>query len=107
MKIVTLFLLLVVVQNLFAQKSERYCIVELKRDAIFSKKELYITIDSGQAEFRNRQYAVDSAGKLRDFETEVKAMNFIGSMGWKIVPFKPEFEDVFLQKGTFLFRKEE
>ena len=107
MKAGMIFLLLLVSCNVVAQKNERYCIVEMERSRFPFEEAVYISVDSGQAGFRNRKYVADAAGKRHNFVTEVRVLNYIGSLGWKIVPLQPVFENAVLIKGTFLFKKEE
>ena len=106
MKIFTFLCLLFIVPNiLFAQKTERFCIVRISYSTW--EEEVYVSADSGQVKAKEIWYVADSSGKRRNFVTEAKALNYIGSLGWKIVPVKPEFVLIDGGKGLFLFRKEE
>jgi hypothetical protein len=90
---------------LLRQKTERFHIVRTFYST--GEDEVYLSADSGQVIIKEIWYVADSSGKKRNFKTEVGALNYIGSLGWKIVPIKTEFVLINASKGLFLFRKEE
>ncbi len=88
-----------------AQKNEKFCRVKISRP--FLEDVIEIIADSGMVDIHNRVYVTDSSGKRRSFKSEIAALNFIGSLGWKLVAVKPEFADIESSKGWYLFKKEE
>jgi hypothetical protein len=106
MKTITLFIaLLSTTDYLLAQTKERFCILKIMRSN--QLEEIYAAVDSGQLSIYNANFVSDSNGKKRNFVTEAKALNYISSCGWKIVPMRPEFDGMLSNKGVFLFKKEE
>lgn len=104
-RIVFLLVLFVLPSLLFSQKTERFCIVRIFYNA--GDDEIYVSADSGQVKINETWYLADSSHKKRNFKTEAGALNYIGSLGWKLVPLKPELVTVGMSKGQYLFKKEE
>lgn len=106
MKIILLPLILLITSlKVCAQTKERFCIVEIERNN--AHEEMYLSVDSGQKSIDKVNYVADFARRRKTFISEAHALNFIGSLGWKIVPFKPEFKGMSTPESIFLFRKEE
>jgi hypothetical protein len=91
--------------NIYAQTKERFCIVEITRNNTL--EELYLSVDSGQKSVDKSNYVKDSARRRKVFISEAHALNFVGSLGWKIVAFKPEFKEMSTSESIFIFMKEE
>lgn len=98
-------ILLITSLNVCAQTKERFCIIEIMRNN--THEELYLSVDSGQKSVDKAGYVTDSARRRKIFVSKAQALNYIGNLGWKLVPFKPEFGGMGTTESIFLFRKEE
>lgn len=102
--IILLLALFTSAHHLFAQKNERFCIVEV----IAEGDAIYVSADSGQASFSSAKYVMDANGFKRYFTSNAGALNYFGSLGWKIVPVNPHVNNAEIKKRNFfLFKKEE
>lgn len=70
-----------------AQSVYIYSIVKFKNSLQNSTWKVSLTIDFGQADYKESDKVVDTDGNLKLFNSNVAALNWLGMQGWEFVPY--------------------
>ena len=88
-----IFSLCIAASSVAAQTNEQdqsvyiYSIVKFKNTLQNSTWKVSLTVDFGQADYKETDKVVDADGNHKLFNSNVAALNWLGMQGWAIVPY--------------------
>lgn len=69
------------------QSAYVYCIVDFQNTKHDNEWKVKMTIDFGQANYREREQVVDEDGNDMVFNSNIAGLNWLGMQGWEFVPY--------------------
>ena len=88
-----IFSLCIAAASVAAQTNEQdqsvyiYSIVKFKNTLQNSTWKVSLTVDFGQADYKEADKVVDADGNHKLFNSNVAALNWLGMQGWEFVPY--------------------
>ena len=88
-----IFSLCIAASSVAAQTNEQdqsvyiYSIVKFKNTLQNSTWKVSLTVDFGQADYKEADKVVDADGNHKLFNSNVAALNWLGMQGWEFVPY--------------------
>ena len=88
-----IFSLCIAASSVAAQTNEQdqsvyiYSIVKFKNTLHNSTWKVNLTVDFGQADYKETDKVVDADGNHKLFNSNVAALNWLGMQGWEFVPY--------------------
>ena len=69
------------------QSAYVYCIVDFQNTKHDNEWKVKMTIDFGQANYREREQVIDENGNDMVFNSNIAVLNWLGMQGWEFVPY--------------------